>query len=147
LESATASAIEACTWSPAFTRSELIATCGARMTSHHAEYDGVPFFDTSCSVPAWMSVWSPTRQPASTHPPPIPIHVAEYSCCPFTCCFAVGTVQSPLIALNNVPFSSAPWLYPDQLPDWLASIATIGGCHVAVAAVPGAATAVAAMAG
>src|SRR5205807_1796421 len=85
--------------------------------------------------PSWINVLSVTRQFAATHPPPIPIHVEEYSACFAVCCVAVGTVQSPVIALKSFPpFSIEPWLYPDQLLDWFALIATIGPCEPAACA-------------
>src|SRR5881227_2273259 len=63
-----------------------------------------------------MSVLSVTAQPESTQPPPIPIQSDEDSAWPEVCCVALGTVQSPVIELNNLPFcSSVPWLYPNQL--------------------------------
>src|SRR5689334_7395533 len=93
----------------------LIVTDGAGTSSHHAEYEAVPE-DTSCSVPVWISVESVVVQPASMHPPPIPIQSEDDSSCPAVCCVAVGTVQSPVIELNIFPFcSSVPWLYPNQL--------------------------------
>src|SRR5438874_1417684 len=75
-----------------------------------------PLAATSCSVPVWIRVLSPTVQLASMQPPPIPIQSDDDSACPAVCCVAVGTVQSPVIALNSLlPCSSVPWLYPNQL--------------------------------
>jgi hypothetical protein len=45
-----------------------MAIDGAGMISHHAPYDAEPEL-TSCSVPVWMSVLSPTVQPASMQAP------------------------------------------------------------------------------
>src|SRR3977135_4208665 len=88
---------------------------GPGTSSHHAEYDA-PGLLASCSVPVWISVESVALHPASTHPPPIPIQSEEASDCPAVCWVAVGTVQSPVIELNSLPFcSSVPWLYPNQL--------------------------------
>src|SRR5437588_12275395 len=93
----------------------LIVTDGAGITSHQAEYAAVPE-ETSCSVPVWISVESVAVQPASMHPPPIPIQSDDDSSCPAVCWVAVGTVQSPVIELNSLPpCSSVPWLYPNQL--------------------------------
>ena len=47
---------------------------------------------------------------ASVQPPPIPIQVEDDSDCPFVCCRALGTVQSPAIEWNFVPRSCVPWL-------------------------------------
>src|ERR1700694_5739023 len=96
-ENGTASAIEACMRSPGATCIEIVSD-GAGISSYHAEYDGVPFDETSCSVPVWISVESPTVQPASTQPPPIPIQSDEDSACPALCWRAVGTVQLPVMA-------------------------------------------------
>src|SRR5205807_352935 len=80
-----------------------------------------------CEVPAWIRVLSPTRPLESTRPPPIPTQVAELSACLDTRWVAVGTTQSPETWWNRVPFfSSVPWLYPDQLFDWLAPTAISG---------------------
>lgn len=66
---------------------------------------------TSCSVPVWISVLSVTVQPASTHPPPMPIQSEEAAACPGLWLPAAGTVQSPVIEWNCfVPCSSVPWL-------------------------------------
>ena len=46
----------------------VIAIDGPGMISHQAPYDALPEL-TSCSVPVWMSVLSPTVQLASTQPP------------------------------------------------------------------------------
>jgi hypothetical protein len=58
---------------------------GPGMISHHAEYEEPPVAGASCSVPVWISVLSPTVQPLSTQPPPIPIQSDEYSSCPLVC--------------------------------------------------------------
>ena len=88
----------------------LMVIAGPGMTSHHAEYGAKPLL-TSCSVPAWMRVLSVVMHNASTHPPPMPTQVAEYSASPGLCAVAVGTVQSPDTWWNIVPlFSSVPWL-------------------------------------
>ena len=76
-ESGTSSAIEACIRSPGCTVIE-IEIDGAGTSSHHAEYDAWPP-ETSCSVPVWISVSSPTVQPESTQPPPMPIQSDEFS--------------------------------------------------------------------
>src|SRR2546423_645370 len=109
-EFGTVSAIDAWMRSPGWIVSEVIWMLGAGISSHHAEYEALPDDETSCSVPAWINVVSPTLQFASTHPPPIPIHDEEYSSWRAVCCVAVGTVQSPVMPLNVVPFSRAPWL-------------------------------------
>ena len=70
----------------------------------------MPLAATSCSVPAWIRLWSVTTQPESMQPPPIPTQVAENSSSPPRCWVAVGTVQVPEIWLKLVPFSSSPWL-------------------------------------
>jgi hypothetical protein len=58
-----------------------------------------------------MSVLSPTVQPASTQPPPIPIQSEEDSDWPAVCWLAVGTIQSPEIEWKSLPpCSSVPWL-------------------------------------
>jgi hypothetical protein len=89
----------------------VIVTDGTGTSSHHAEYDAAPEASTSCSVPVWMSVLSPTVQALSTQPPPIPIQSDDASACPAVCCVTVGTVQSPVIDVKSVsPFSSEPWL-------------------------------------
>ena len=98
-------------WSPGETVMLLIEMDGAGTSSHHAEYDGAPVASTSCSVPVWMSVESVTVQPASTHPPPIPIQSDDASAWPEVCGVAAGTVQSPEMELNSLlPCSSVPWL-------------------------------------
>ena len=70
---------------------------GAGTSSHHAEYEALPVFPTSCSVPSWISVGSAAEQAASRQPPPIPIHVEDCSAWPFWCCVAVGTLQFPVM--------------------------------------------------
>src|SRR3954451_23080354 len=106
---ATTSEMSACMWSPCWIVMLVIAIDGPGMSSHHATYDALPEL-TSCSVPVWMSVLSPTVQPASMQPPPIPIQSDEDSS-PDACWVAVGTVQSPAIELNCLPpCSSVPWL-------------------------------------
>src|SRR2546423_1061275 len=73
-----------------------------------------------------MSVASPTAQSASTQPPPMPTQADEYSSCPRVCWVARGTTQSAATWVNVLPpCSSVPWLYPDQLLDWLALSDTI----------------------
>src|SRR5437764_5585280 len=114
--SATTSEIAACMWSPGCTLMPEIVSDGTGTSSHQAEYEAVPFAATSCSVPVWIRVLSPTVQFASIQPPPIPIQSDDDSACPAACCVAVGTVQSPVIELNSLlPCSSVPWLYPNQL--------------------------------
>src|SRR5258708_231609 len=95
---------------------------GPGMTSHQAEYDGLPDAETSCSVPVWISVLSVTVHVASTQPPPIPIQSEEAADWPVVCWLAAGTVQSPLIEWNcfTPPCSRVPWLYPNQLLLWFA---------------------------
>jgi len=101
--------MSACMWSPGRTVMLLIAIDGPGMSSHHAPYDALPEL-TSCSVPVWISVLSPTVQLASTQPPPMPIQSDDASS-PDACWLAVGTVQSPAIELNCLPpCSSVPWL-------------------------------------
>src|SRR5437879_10934420 len=78
-------------------------------------------------MPAWMRVSSPIEQAASTHPPPIPIQLEEYSASPGLCGVAVGTVHAPATALKSLfPRSIDPWLYPDQLLDWFAPSVMMG---------------------
>src|SRR2546430_6707233 len=97
--------------SPAWIVIESIVVEGAGISSSHAEYEAVPSAATSCSVPAWISVPSVTLHPASTHPPPIPIQLEEYSASPAVCCVAVGTVHVPVMLLNILPpCSRVPWL-------------------------------------
>ena len=79
LESGTTSASEACMWSPGDTVMFVIVIDGAGTSSHHAEYEALPVLSTSCSVPVWISVESPTVHPASMQPPPIPIQSDEDS--------------------------------------------------------------------
>src|SRR5256885_15809288 len=79
--------------SPACTVIFVIRRLGSGMISHQAEYEALPDALTSCSVPAWISVESVTRQLASTQPPPIPTHVEENSASPALCGVAVGTVH------------------------------------------------------
>ena len=93
-------------WSPGLIVIEM-SIDGPGMTSHQAEYAEPPAAGASCSVPVWISVLSPTVQPASTQPPPMPIQSDEYSSCPFVCELAVGTVQSPVIELKRVPPSAS----------------------------------------
>ncbi len=78
-EPGVASAILAVMRSPGRMVIPVIWMLGSGMTSHHAQYEAVPDLATSCSVPVWISVLSVTVQPASTHPPPTPIHDEEYS--------------------------------------------------------------------
>src|SRR5207248_3271501 len=125
------------TRSPALTGRVSMVTPGAGMSSHHAEYEALPLASTSCSVPAWMRVLSVIRQVASTQPPPMPIQVEEYSASPLLCWVAVGTTQSPETWWNSVPpFSMVPWLYPDQLFDWLAPTLTMGRWETTTPATP-----------
>src|SRR3954451_16649076 len=104
-EFGTASVMSACMWSPGDTLKFEIVRPGPGMTSHQAEYEALPFASTSCSVPSWISVASVALQPESMQPPPIPIHVDEYSSWPRVCDVAVGTIQSPEIELKSLlPF-------------------------------------------
>ena len=80
-EFGTVSAIEACMWSPGLIVIEM-SIDGPGMISHQAEYAEPPAAGASCSVPVWISVLSPTVQPASTQPPPMPIQSDENSSCP-----------------------------------------------------------------
>src|SRR5436190_16937813 len=97
--------------SPAWMVMEEMVIDGAGMSSYQAEYDPCPDPSTSCSVPVWISVLSVTVHPASTQPPPIPIHDDEYSASPGLCGDAVGTTQAPETAWNSLPPSSIePWL-------------------------------------
>src|SRR5256885_181347 len=73
-----------------------------------------------------MSVSSPIEQAASTHPPPIPIQLDEYSASPVRCGVAVGTIHVAAMEWKVLFFSSAPCTYPAQLKDWLAATTTIG---------------------
>src|SRR3954469_23272912 len=73
-----------------------------------------------------MSVSSPIEQAASTHPPPMPIQLDEYSASPARCGVAVGTIHVADTEWNVVFFSSAPCTYPAQLNDWFAATTTIG---------------------
>jgi hypothetical protein len=89
----------------------LMVIDGAGTSSHRAEYDAGPVASTSCSVPVWINVRSVAVQPASMHPPPIPIQSDEASGCPAVCWVTVGTVQSPVTEVNSLlPCSSVPWL-------------------------------------
>ena len=108
----TASPIVTVMESPARTGTLVIFTLGAGISSHHAEYEAAPDFVTSCSVPAWISVLSVTLQAASTHPPPMPTHVEEYSASPALCGRAVGTFHVPDTEEKSMPAppSSVPWL-------------------------------------
>src|SRR5437016_1195948 len=73
-----------------------------------------------------MSVALGTVQVDSGQPPPIPIHVEEYSSSPLVWEVAVGTFHVPLMLLNSLPpCSIEPWLYPNQFVDWFALTATI----------------------
>src|SRR3954469_20549280 len=106
--------MSACMWSPGWIVMLVIAIDGPGMSSHHAPYDALPEL-TSCSVPVWMRVLSPTVQPASMQPPPIPIQSDEDSSpeprAPDPCRGAAGPAHSPAIELNCLPpCSSVPWL-------------------------------------
>jgi len=79
---------------------------GAGTSSYHAEYDGCPLASTSCSVPTWISVLSPTVQLESTQPPPIPTQSADDSDCPAVCWASAGTVHSPANEWNCLPLCS-----------------------------------------
>src|SRR5579884_4416361 len=97
--------------SPGLTVMPEIVSEGAGTSSYHAEYDGDPEPSTSCSVPVWISVLSPTVQPASRQPPPIPIQSDDDSDSPLMCWLTVGTVHSPAMSWNSLPpCSSDPWL-------------------------------------
>jgi len=63
----------------------LIESDGAGISSYQAEYDAFPLVSTSCSVPVWISVLSPTVQFASMQPPPMPIQSDEYASWPAVC--------------------------------------------------------------
>src|ERR1051325_2973193 len=105
--------------SPAWMVIDEMVMAGAGISSYQAEYDACPDSATSCSVPVWIRVESVIVHPASTHPPPMPIHVDEYSASPGLCGVAVGTIQDPDTTWNIFPpCSSEPWLYTDQLLDW-----------------------------
>src|SRR5437016_3760694 len=100
------------------------------MSSYQAEYCvEVPVVGskmTSCSVPAWMRVLSVWLQPASTQPPPMPTQEEENSDSACLWGLAVGTIQSPATEWKEVPRSILPWLYPDQLLEWLGFTAAMG---------------------
>src|SRR4051794_30647999 len=125
--------MSACMWSPGWIVMLVIAIDGPGMSSHHATYDALPEL-TSCSVPVWMSVLSPTVQPASMQPPPIPIQSDEDSSWPARCAVAVGTVQLPEIELNSLPpCSRVPWLYPNQFVLLLALKRSVWPCDAGLA--------------
>src|SRR5581483_737269 len=74
-----------------------------------------------------MRVLSVAVHEVSRHPPPMPTHTEDDSARLAVCWVAVGTLQSAEIWVKGpLPGSNAPWLYPDQLLDWLAFTAMIG---------------------
>src|SRR6266550_6376525 len=111
LDPGAASAMSTWMRSPAPTVKLSMGTEGAGTSSHHAEYEAFPWASTSCSVPAWISVPSVTRQSAVTQPPPMPTQEEEYSSSPALWELAVGTTQSPATCEKSFPpCSAAPWL-------------------------------------
>src|SRR5438270_1810546 len=103
--------MDACIRSPGRTFMLAMVSDGPGMISHQAEYEALPFAPTSCSVPAWISVESESRQLLLMQPPPIPIQSEEDSARPLVCSVALGTRQLPPIELNSrCPCSSVPWL-------------------------------------